>query len=206
MLLGPRYKICRRLGAGVFDKCQTQAYVLSEARHGKASKGKRSKALSDFGRQLVEKQKVRFAYGITERQLSRYVAQASQASASETDPATRLVQYLETRLDNVVYRSGLAPTRRAARQMVAHGHIVVNGHRTTSPSYALTPKDTFSVREGTRTSPLIEGRKEDLGRVTTPSWLSFNANTLTGKVTTLPSRDLTDAPGDVGVVLEFYSR
>ncbi len=206
MILGPRYKICRRLGAGVFDKCQTQSFVLSEARHGKSAKGKRAKALSDFGRQLLEKQKVRFAYGVTERQLAKYVAQASKKVADASDPATRLVQLLETRLDNVVYRAGLAPSRRAARQMVAHGHIVVNGSRTTSPSYALGPNDTFEVRKGTQTSPLIERRKEDLGRVTTPSWLTFNAGTLSGKVLAQPTRELTDAAGDMGVVIEFYSR
>src|SRR3989344_7285371 len=108
MIIGPRYKICKRLGSGVFEKCQTQKFQLSEARRGaKRRTGRKPRTLSDFGRQLLEKQKVRYAYGVPERQLARYTREAVEGTG---DPTVSLLSRLETRLDNVVYRLGLAPT------------------------------------------------------------------------------------------------
>ena len=128
MKIGPKYKIARRLGPAVFEKTQTQKFALSEARHAAGKKrDKRSKALSDFGLQLIEKQRVRFSYGITERQLSNYVEKAIETKGN---PSENLFASLESRLDNVVYRMGIAHTRRLARQMVSHGHFVVYGKRT----------------------------------------------------------------------------
>src|SRR3989344_4390397 len=132
MIIGPRYKICKRLGSGVFEKCQTQKFQLSEARRGaKRRTGRKPRTLSDFGRQLLEKQKVRYAYGVPERQLARYTREAVEGTG---DPTVSLLSRLETRLDNVVYRLGLAPTRLAARQLVSHGHIAVGERRVTIPS------------------------------------------------------------------------
>lgn len=202
MIIGPRYKICRRLGNGVFDKCQTQTFALSEGR--KSTSRRPGRAPSDFGRQLLEKQKVRFSYGISERQLSRYVEAATKKHGA--DPIRTLIETLESRLDNVVYRSGLAGSRRQARQLVSHGHILVNGRRTTVPSHQITPGDTFSVRDGSRQSPYFEGRKEALERITTPVWLSFDAGKLAGSVSAMPTPETSETPGDMGVVLEFYSR
>ena len=114
MIIGPKYKIAKRLGAPIFEKTQTQKFALSEARAGR-NKSKRAGMSSDYKRQLIEKQKMRFSYGISEKQLSRYV---KEAFAQGHQPITQLIARLESRLDNVVYRLGFAQTRRLARQMV----------------------------------------------------------------------------------------
>src|SRR3989344_4594723 len=112
MIIGPKYKICKRLGASVFEKCQTQKFALAEARGGVKKKGKGSRGASDFGVQLLEKQKARFTYGLTERQFRRYVKEAMEQKG--VDSAKALVERLERRLDNVAYRLGFAKTRRKA--------------------------------------------------------------------------------------------
>jgi small subunit ribosomal protein S4 len=201
MIIGPRYKICRRLGSGVFDKCQTQTYTLSEGRKTKTRGGK---APSDFGRQLLEKQKIRFSFGLTERQLGNYVADATGKHG--TDPVRTLIASLESRIDNVVYRAGLAASRRQARQLVSHGHVLINGRRTTVPSHRVSVGDTFSVREGSKISPFFATRKEALDRITPPVWLSFDATTLVGSMTALPTPETAEVAGDIAAVLEFYSR
>lgn len=202
MKIGPRYKICRRLGSGVFDKCQTQTFTLSEAR--KTRSGRGGKALSDFGRQLLEKQKIRFSYGISERQLSRYVEEATKKHGA--DPVKTMISILESRIDNVIYRAGIAGSRRQARQLVAHGHITINGRRTTVPSHRMLPGDSFSIRAGSQKSPFFENRKEAMERVSTPVWLSFDASKLEGKMTAVPTPETADTAGDMAAVLEFYSR
>src|SRR5262245_29389639 len=133
MKTAQKYKICRRLGPGVFEKCQTPKFVASLARHDKAKKDKRPKALSGYGVQFFEKQKVRLTYGLSEKQFANYIEKAVHQKAM---PATdRLYELLEMRADNVVYRLGLAHTRRLARQMVSHGHFTINGVKTTVASY-----------------------------------------------------------------------
>lgn len=204
MLIGPKYKICKRLGAGVFEKCQTQKFALSEARRSDVRSSKRPRALSDYGKQHLEKQRVRFTYGITEGQLSRYVAEASAHKGS--DAAEGLHEALERRLDNVVFRSGLAVSRRLARQMVSHGHITVNSRKVTVPSYRVREGDTFAVREGSRARTLFVSSGERLKEHATPSWMSYDAAAFTGKVTGTPSRATADAGLDLPLVLEFYSR
>lgn len=201
MIIGPKYKICRRLGNGMFDKCQSQGYVVSEARHSKSRKGG-PKALSDFGKQLLEKQRIRMAYGVPERQLRRYVDEVSSAA----EPASKLIQLLESRLDNVVYRSGMASSRRLARQMVSHGHITVEGRKVTIPSFAVKEGTKFSVRESSKEKPLFTLRKEDIARVQTPVWLTFDAEKLEGTVTKAPLPEVADMAANVSAVLEFYSR
>ncbi len=204
MLVGPKYKICKRLGSGVFEKCQTQKYALLEARRSEVKGKRRPRALSDFGKQHLEKQRMRFTYGITEGQLSRYVAES--LAHKGTDSAADLVSFLERRLDNVVYRSGIAVTRRLARQMVSHGHIMVNGRRVNVPSYRVSEGDVFAVREGSRARTLFTALAERLKDHTTPSWIVFDAEKLSGKVASLPEARATEQPFDVGLVLEFYSR
>lgn len=202
MIIGPRYKICRRLGNGVFDKCQTQTYALSEARHQKSKRGGR--APSDFGKQLIEKQRVRFAYGIADRQLSKYVSEAMAKKG--TDPVRTLVGSLESRLDNIVYRTGIASTRRQARQLVSHGHITVNGRRSTIPSHTIKPNDIIAIREGSRQSPYFLNRADGLAKATTPVWLSFDGTKIEGKMTAIPTPETAEIPGDISAVIEFYSR
>ena len=129
MINKPKFKICRRLGPGVYDKCQTTKFSTTSGKFSLSSK--RPKALTEYGAQLVEKQKIRFSYGISERQLSNYVKKATQIKGAGT--AIKFYEDLESRLDNVVYRMGLAPSRRGSRQMVSHGHFIVNNKRITIP-------------------------------------------------------------------------
>ncbi len=205
MKIQPTYKVCRRLGAGVYDKCQTQKYMLSEARHTKNVRGRR-RNVSDYGKQLLEKQRVRFAYGISERQLRRYVEESNRVSALGMDPIVRLIEQLEMRLDNVVYRLGLASTRRAARQFVSHGHVLLNGTRTTVPSVQVREGDSIAVRDRTKALPIAERLKQSIEEASTPAWLTLNVKKMEGKVNARPTADMTEMPGSPGAILEYYSR
>ena len=199
MLKKPKFKIGRRLGAGVYDKCQTPKF--SATARGPVF-GRRPKAPSEYGAQLLEKQKVRFSYGITERQLANYVKKAVHLKGAGTAP--RLYENLESRLDNAVYRMGLAPSRRAARQMVSHGHFIVNSHRVTIPSYELKPGDVIKIREGSKTKKIFESLEERLKDYSTPDWLVFDVGILEGKILDKPQN--TETFLDLNAVLEFYSR
>ncbi len=201
MLSKPKFKICRRLGPGVYDKCQTPKFSSGVAKGGMMG-GRRPKALSEYGAQLVEKQKVRFSYGISERQLSNYVKKASVTKGAGT--IDKIYEGLESRLDNAVYRMGLSPSRRGARQMVSHGHFIVNGHRVTIPSYELKIGDVIKIREGSKSKKIFGSIAEKLKDYISPSWISFDQNTLEGKVLAKPKN--SDTFFDLNSVLEFYSR
>jgi small subunit ribosomal protein S4 len=203
MKTGPRFKIAKRLGASVFEKAQSQKFAISEARTAKNKKGGRG-GRSEFGKQMLEKQKVRVTYGVTERQFRNYVREALAAAGSK--PTERLHEMLELRLDNVVYRLGLASTRRSARQMVAHGHILVNGKKIRVPSYAVGLKDRVSVREGSKTHGSLVGFNERFMERTLPSWLSWNPKAMEGGVTVAPTAASADTAGDLSAVLSFYTR
>ena len=202
MQIGPKYKICKRLGSSVFEKCQTQKFQLSEARFTKIRK--RRKTLSDYGRQLIEKQKIRYSYGISERQLSRYVKES--VGKKGVDPAICLFEKLESRLDNVIYRLGLASTRRLARQLASHGHITVNGRKMTIPSHMVSIGDIISIREGSKTKTPFINLVEKLSEYKIPAWLSFDVKKTEGKIEKKPIYSGTEAPFDISTVLEFYSR
>lgn len=202
MKIGPKFKIAKRLGAPIFEKTQTQKFALSEARGGRMKK-RRPGNMSDYKRQLIEKQKMRFSYGVSEKQLRRYV---NEAVAKSKTPAAAIVVRLEQRLDNVVYRAGLAKTRQMARQMVAHGHITVNGRKLAVPSHKVTVDDVISVREGSRSSALFENFVENHQSAGVPGWLSFDAKKLEGVMKSLPTYEPTETLFDPAQVLEYYSR
>ena len=154
MITGPRYKIAKRLGASVFEKAQTQKFAISADRTAKNKRRGRGRQ-SEYGKQMLEKQKVRVTYGLPERQFRNYIKRALAAAKMGKERATpveRLHEALEMRLDNVLWRLGLAPTRRAARQMAAHGHVTVNGRKVRVPSYALSVDDTIGIRGGNEAS------------------------------------------------------
>jgi small subunit ribosomal protein S4 len=204
MIIGPKYKICKRLGGAVFEKCQTQKFTLAEARQKTTkTRGKRPGQASDYKRQLLEKQKMRYTYGLSERQLSRYVKESVEKSAN---PSHALMLRLESRLDNVVYRMGLAKTRRLARQMVSHGHITVGGRKVTVPSYQVSPKEVIAVREGSKSSVLFQTPGEEAATSQVPSWLQFDRSVLSGNVASIPSYDAHELLFDLDQVLEYYSR
>ncbi len=199
MISKPKFKICRRLGPGVYDKCQTTKFSISA----KGSfGGKRPKALSEYGAQFIEKQKVRFSYGVTERQLSNYVKKATHTKGPGT--AEKFYEELESRLDNVIYRMGLAPSRRGARQMVSHGHFIVNEHKVTIPSYELKTGDVIKIREGSKSKKIFSGLALKLKDYTSPSWISFDLDKMEGHILAKPKNIETFL--NLNAVLEFYSR
>ncbi|MDR3519314.1 MAG: 30S ribosomal protein S4 [Candidatus Pacebacteria bacterium] len=200
MISKPKFKICRRLGPGVYDKCQTAKFASSATKT--LPGGKRPKAPTEYGTQLIEKQKIRFSYGISERQLSNYVKKAS--STKGTGTAEKLYESLESRLDNVVYKMGLGASRRATRQMVSHGHFIVNNHRVTIPSYELKTGDVIKIREGSKSSKLFTNLSDRLKDYNGPAWVRFDVGTLEGKVLDKPKNIETFL--DINAVLEFYSR
>jgi small subunit ribosomal protein S4 len=202
MKIGPKYKIARRLGSPVFDKTQTQKFSASEARRGKGEKGKKRKQLSEYGLQLIEKQKIRYTYGVAEKQFKNYVKEAIATHGANA--GAMLQEYLEVRLDNVVYRFGLAASRQASRQMVSHGHFLVNGKRVTVPSYRLKVGDVIAVREGSKKSALFQNLNTKLDKYMYPAWLTFDPGALVGTLKSRPTRE--GSMLDFGRVLEFYSR
>jgi small subunit ribosomal protein S4 len=199
MITGPKYKICKRLGSAVFEKCQTAKFAAAKENVKQRPRGQ----TSEFKRQLTEKQKMRYSYGITEKQLARYVGESMHAKG---DPITHLMNRLESRLDNVVYRMGFAKTRRLARQMVSHGHLTVNGRKVTIPSYKIDAKDVVAVRKGSQVSPLFAQLAEGTHAEVTPSWLTVDIKELSGVKNAEPLSTKSDFVFDPVQVLQYYSR
>ena len=201
MKIGPKYKIARRLGAPIFEKTQGAKYALSLTRKEKNIKG-RQKPKSEYGKQLLEKQKARFSYGVSEKQFSKY----TKASLNAPEPLQKLFRSLEMRLDNILYRSGLAKTRASGRQMAAHGHATVNGKRVTIPSMLLKIGDEVGIRGGSVESPLFVDAEERMNTQAAPSWIELDPKKKVSKVAGLPTYVPGEQLFDLGVVLEFYSR
>ncbi len=205
MIIGPKYKIARRLNAPVFEKTQSQKFALSQARKTKTKgSGRGPRQKSAFGEQMIEKQKARFTYLLTEKTFSNYVRKAIEGRES-TVPT--LFGLLESRLDNVVYRIGLATTRSGARQMTSHGHVTVNGKRVTIPSYQVYEGDVIGVREGSLKKPLFVGATERMKNFTPPVWIKTDPEKVQAVITGKPSiANKTDTLFDLNLVIEFYSR
>ena len=200
MIIGPKYKIARRLGAPIFEKTQTQKYALHLERKGK-KKGF-AKAKSEYGQQLNEKQKARFIYGLSERQFSNYV---KSALLNKGNKATESIfEGLELRLDNTIYRLGFSSTRLGARQIVSHGHIKVNGKKINTPSMSLKIGDKIEIRPESLKKPLFENLADKTNKVTVPSWIKFDGKT--AEVQGMPKYIPTENMFDLNAVIEFYSR
>jgi small subunit ribosomal protein S4 len=200
MISGPKYKIARRVGAPIFEKTQNRKYAERAERRAKNSRF--SKPKSEFGIQFNEKQKARFIYGMTENQFSNYVKEALDKKTPHT--LQTIFEFLESRLDNVVYRLGLAPTRRAARQMVTHGHIVVGSRKATTPSRRMTVGEVISIREGSKNSPLFVKANADERAL--PAWLHFDQSKKSAEIIGKPDLSQSDTMFDLNAVVEFYSR
>mgnify|MGYP004468687957 FL=1 len=162
----------------------------------------RRRKVSEYGIQLKEKQKVKFIYGVLEKQFHKYYLKAAHMKGITGD---NMLQLLELRLDNVVYRLGLGKTRRMARQVVTHGHILVNGRKVDIPSYTVKAGDAITVRQQSSQLEMFKVLREGTS-VVTPKWLTFDAPTLTGKVEALPQRDDIDFELQENLIVEFYSR
>lgn len=201
MLIGPRYKKARYLGAPVFRKTQTPKYALRS--QAKAKNVKRRGAKSEFGKQMLEKQKARYSYGVSGGQFTNYVKSALQTKG---DNAKNLLRILEGRLDNAVLRAGFALSRAAARQMVNHGHITVNGKIINIPSYQVRIGDIITIREGSRAKPLFAKLDEELKNAKAPAWMVVDTDKKIIKVEGEPATDMSELLFDVRAVLEFYTR
>ncbi|MCB9815561.1 30S ribosomal protein S4 [Candidatus Nomurabacteria bacterium] len=203
MKIGPKFKIAKRLGAPIFEKTQSQKFELSLARSANQRRGKRPGQASDYKRQLIEKQKLRFTYGISEKQLRRYHDDAVEKS---NQPVAVMMERLESRLDNVIYKMGLAKTRRLARQIASHGHICVNGKKMTIPSHKVKVGDVLSIREGSRQTGLFIDLKEKHETAGLPAWVTFDVKKMEGEMKALPIYNPAETLFDPEQVMEFYSR
>lgn len=198
---GPTAKISRRFGVELFGASKAFARrPFPPGQHG-ARAGRKKK--SDYGIMLAEKQKLRFMYGVLEGQFRKYYEEASRRRGVTGDI---LLQLLELRLDNVIYRLGFASTRAAARQMVSHGHVTVNGRKVNIASYSCKPGDVVAVAAKARSQALANRYVELAANATTPDWLEVDAAKLTGKIARVPSVEEIAPIVNVQLIVELYSR
>lgn len=206
---GPVCKLCRREGEKLFlkgercftAKCSFEKRSYPPGVHGRRARFRRR--TSDFGTQLREKQKARRIYGLMERQFRRYFREAERRKGVT---GANLLQILESRLDNIVYRLGFASSRAQARQLVRHGHFEVNGRKTNIPSYLVKPGDAIAVRAISKKKAHFENLAEVMEHRFLPDWLSVDVETLSGRVLALPTREEIEVPLDEHLIVEFYSR
>jgi small subunit ribosomal protein S4 len=205
----PKCKICRRAGEKLFlkgEKCFTPKCIFEKrpTPPGKPlSERKHRSMVTEYGTQLREKQKIRNTYGVSEKQFHAYV---KKATAEKGSPVDHLFEHLERRLDNVVFRLGLAVNRTQARQMVSHGHFVIGKRKITIPSYRVSTGDVIVVREGSRVSPLFTTASEKLAKHTSPNWISVDPVKLSAEIKGTPKFDKNELSYNVQSVIEFYSR
>jgi small subunit ribosomal protein S4 len=202
----PACRLCRYLGEKLMlkgEKCSTPKCPLEKRNVPPGGRPKARRRISDRGLQLREKQKVRFSYGVLERQFRRFFADAMKAPGIT---AENLLILMERRLDNIVYRLGFADSRAQARQIVRHGHILVNGHRVDIPSYVVKSGDFVTWREGSTRTEYYKRLVEQIKGRATPGWLSLDEERMTGNVVALPGKDDIDSKFDGKAVVEYYSR
>ena len=195
---GAQYKKSRHLGFSTLENGkELTRRPYAPGIHGQD----RRRKLSEYGVQLQEKQKVRFMYGLNEKQFAKTFKRATKMAGITGE---NLLQLLETRLDNVVYRMGLATTRRAARQVVNHGHITVNGIKVDIPSYTVKPGDVIAVKEQSLDHPAIKAAVE--ATLNRPTYVEFDANKLTGKYLRFPDRSELNPDINEALIVEYYNR
>jgi small subunit ribosomal protein S4 len=207
---GPVCRLCRREGEKLFlkgercftPKCAFERRGYAPGQHGKGSQFRRKRE-SDYQRQLRAKQKARRVYGVLERQFRRYY-EVSLSRRGLT--GLNLLQILETRLDNIVYRLGFADSRAQARLLVTHGHFTINGRRTDVPSMLMAPGDTVTIRDGSRSSQYFKGLADFAETKTVPNWLSRDLRNLAGTMVRLPERSEIDGNLSEQSIVEYYSR
>jgi small subunit ribosomal protein S4 len=200
-------RLCRREGMKLFlkgERCYTEKCAIEKrnfppGQHGKTRKAK----LAGYGVQLREKQKVKRIYGVLEDQFRRYFEQAERTRGITGET---LLQLLERRLDNVAYRLGLATSRAQARQLVRHGHLTVNGRKVDIPSFSVKPGDVVTVRQSSRKVPAILHALEEVKGRGVPEWLQFDAEGMSAKVGSVPTREQINLPVQEQLIVELYSK
>jgi small subunit ribosomal protein S4 len=203
---GPDCKLCRREGIKLFlkgERCMTKKCAIERRPNPPGPHQQRRRKPSEFGLQLREKQKARRIYGVLERQFRKTFSEASRRTGRTGET---LLRFLELRLDNVVYRLGLAANREQARQLVTHGHFEVNGRKTNIPSFRVRVGDTIKVRDRSRGLTYFKEVSETLRQKPVPQWLSLQPETMTGTVLSLPERSDCDQSVREQLIVEYYSR
>lgn len=203
---GPVCRLCRREGKKLFlkgDKCYSDKCAITQRSYGPGQHGQSRKKLSEYGLQLRAKQATRFYYGILENQFSKYFDMAERKSGMTGE---NLLQILESRLDNFVYRSGMASSRKEARQLVLHRHFLVNGKTVNIPSYLLKENDVVQLSDKSKSSEKIKSVIESNASRPVPMWIDFDEKNLSAKVNKLPHRDDIDFDIEEQLIVEYYSR
>jgi small subunit ribosomal protein S4 len=198
-------KLCRNEGEKLFlkgSRCYTTKCAIDRRRYGSGQHGQERKKQSEYALQLREKQKVRHYYGVLEKQFSRYYEEANRQKAVPT--GLRLLQLLEARLDNIVHRSGMAPSRAQARQLVLHGHFTVDGKKCSVPSCQLRPGQVVSVKEGSK--KLLKTIIESNPSAGAPRWVDVDLENLKASIINYPAREDLDPNIKEALIVEYYSR
>ncbi len=199
-------RICRREGQKLFlkgSRCYSDKCSISRRNYAPGQHGQKRAKLSEYGTQLREKQKTKSYYGVGEKQFRGYFEMASNKKGITGE---NLLQILESRLDNVVYRLGFGASRAQARQLVNHGQFAVNGHKVDIPSYLVKAGDVITVRENKKDNGAIKANIEVNSARPVPAWLELNSENLSGKVIRLASREDVDIPVEEHLIVELYSK
>jgi small subunit ribosomal protein S4 len=199
-------RLCRREGEKLFlkgERCYTDKCSVARRPYAPGQHGQAKKKMSEYGIQLREKAKVRRFYGVLEGQFSEYFEMASRRKGITGE---NLLQILETRLDNVVYRLGLGTSRPESRQLVTHGHFTVNGKRVNIPSFLVKVGDVIAVADKSKSSPKVKAIRDIAGGKVVPKWLEMDDENLVGKVSALPAREDIDLPIKEHLIVELYSK
>ena len=205
MLLGAKCKYCRRFGQklGLNERCLSHRCALTRRRSRPGVHGRKPRSLSLYARQLLEKQRLKFSYLLNEAKMKKYVELAKKAKKPAPEA---LIELLERRLDNVIWRAGYVPAKTTARQLVSHGHFLVNGQRVKSPSYLINEGDVISIRSQSRNIKPLNDLGERLKFYHFPPWLSIDPNTFETKILKLPSAQEIQHNFNLSLVIDFYSR
>ena len=199
-------RLCRREGQKLFlkgSRCYTDKCAVNRRTQAPGQHGAKKKKLSDYGIQLREKQKAKVFYGVLESQFRKYF---EMASTQKGKTGENLLKILETRLDNVVYRMGLGTSRADARQIVRHGHILVNGKKVNIPSYLISKNDVITLAESSVNSDKIKANMEQTAGRVVPSWIEFNAEQKKATIVELPKREEVDLTVQEHLIVELYSK
>lgn len=198
-------KLCRREGEKLYlkgERCYSPKCSIARRAYAPGQHGQARKKMSEYGLQLREKQKLRRIYGVLERQFAGYFEMAERKKGITGE---NLLQILESRLDNVIYRIGFGVSRKEARQLVRHGHFLLNGKKTNIPSILVKAGDVISIKESSLSSDKIKINLESAGK-SLPEWIDYDANTQTATIKALPNREQIDIPVQEHLIVELYSR
>lgn len=204
-------KICRRLGVKLFlkgERCISPkcAMIKSPYAPGEKRKKRTRSGFSEYGKELSEKQKIKNWYNLKEKQFSKYVRDVLKKRNQKEDAGTALIKKLELRVDNIVFRLGFAPSRKTARQLVSHGHFLVNNRKVDVPSYQARKGDIIALHLSSRDKTFLKNIFPALKKHKPPSWIKFDAEKLQAEITGEPSLEEASLPGEISAVFEFYSK